>query len=73
MRTVTFSGGTDGRNVIFSGGDNGKVTVEEKPLKQVDFLNYPNITIGGDPQIEQRVTDLENKEHLAFSSLPLLT
>lgn len=58
--TVTFSGGFDGRNVVFSGGDNGTITVDTKPLKQVNFLAYPNVTVGTDPALEQRVTDLDN-------------
>lgn len=70
MKKVTFSGGVEGRKVVFSGGDNAPIVVKTKPLKQVDFFAYPNVTVGTDPTLEQRVTDLENKTIEELDNLP---
>lgn len=61
MKKVTFSGGVEGRKVIFSGGDNGSFVVQEKPLKQVNFLHYPNVTYETDPNLVQDVANLKNR------------
>ena len=59
MKKVTFSGGADGKTVTFSGGNDAMQTITQPTPLTVQMYAYPNVTVGSDPAIEQRISDLE--------------
>ena len=60
--------------LILSGGDNvTSVNFKSVSQQQILTFNYPNITLNGDPNTEQRLSDLEESTDGLVNNVDPLT